>query len=208
MEYNEEDLPNLYGELKKHKTSSISKLFGTTNLRHFEINFKKETFGYRINKTDKFYKAIHRFSEILEVSNDVPEMIRTKCDWKFALKIKVDNRDYIVFAPSKQEMDTWNNAFNKILKRIPDLPKISEKVFNTALSIFYYPYLNQIKSSIKIRDRESIRKKKKEENVDEDRKRKTKDYNDVQENKFQESKPDGVYYAPNKLKLDLDKGLD
>jgi hypothetical protein len=161
MKNNEEEFQDVQGELKKYKTSAISKLFGSFNLRYFEINFKKEEFGYKLNKYDKLFKSTHRISDILDFTKDVPAPIKAKCDWRFGFIIKTQDKDYIVFAVNYDEMQKWIFALNIILKRIPEaFPKISDTTFQSALSIFYDPYMKNLEYSRKNSDIELLKKKK------------------------------------------------
>jgi hypothetical protein len=66
MEYQKRE--DMCGFLKKKKGSGFCRMFGSTNLRWFELHFKEKIFGYKETKNDKkfkesLYNTLIRFRE-------------------------------------------------------------------------------------------------------------------------------------------------
>jgi hypothetical protein len=138
------ELDDIRGTLRKLKASSFQQIFGKTVMRSFDISFKNKVLGYRNNAIDKNRKVTYKFSEIEDFTPTLSEQEKSYCEWKNGFRLKTKEKLYTLYAPTEKEYKKWVNAFNIILKKVPEaFPKIPESVFQTALRVFYQPYLDE-----------------------------------------------------------------
>ena len=125
-----ENFEDICGQAKKLKSSSVSSIFGSTNLRWFELSFSQKTFGYKLTRSDPECKVIYNFTEIVDFSDKLSESLMSKCDWHYGIEVKTFLKDYYLFFYNEREHKTWVKAFNIVLKKIPEaFPKIPDNIF-------------------------------------------------------------------------------
>ena len=108
------------GYLRKLKTSSFNRLFGNTNLRWFELNFKNKTLAYKEDHTcSKILDSIS-FNIIKDINEKVRIDDKRLCEWQFSFcLVTKNNREYVLFCQTMTELTMWIKAFNLVLNRGP-----------------------------------------------------------------------------------------
>ena len=146
------------GYMKKLKNSSFNRLFGNTNLRWFELDFKNKTFGYKEDHTDLNLKFALKFSEINDFEEKVKSEFTRLCEWQFSFGLKTkNNRLYIFFCQSQFDLDQWIDAFNIILnKNIPIIPETVKKEIFTKVKPKLEPKSEVLKNEIIEKPKEKV----------------------------------------------------
>lgn len=108
------------GYLKKLKNSLFNRIFGNTNLRWFELNFKTKKFYYKQDHTSQEIKNIANFNDIVDVNEKMDVEVRRLCEWSFPFCLTLrSRREYILYCQTKTELNNWMESFNMILGRLP-----------------------------------------------------------------------------------------
>jgi hypothetical protein len=108
---------SIKGTLKKVKSSKLT-LFGTYDLRYFELIFGPEIFGYKVKESDKLFKKSFKFKKITKFLTQLTEEEKKRCDWKYGFKIEIEYNKYmLLFAETLMEKNKWENAFKQVIKK-------------------------------------------------------------------------------------------
>lgn len=155
---------NVSGYLKKKKGSGFCRIFGNTNLRWFEVIFSSKVVGYKVTKSDKKFKEMITFNNVVDFINTPPNEDKQVCEWRFGFQILTKKKRFILFCQTENEHKKWCYAFDIILKRVPEaFPKIKESLFRKALDYFYKPYIKTVEAQKKKKLEEEREKQRQEE---------------------------------------------
>jgi hypothetical protein len=143
MEYEKRE--NMGGFLKKKKGSGFFRIFGNTNLRWFELDYKSKIFGYKVSKSSNKFKKSIPFEDLTSFTDQIDKEDRNFSDWRFGFQVYTKKKKLILYTQSENEYNNWIYAFKIVFKKVPEaFPRIKDSVFIKAIQIFETPYLEAI----------------------------------------------------------------
>lgn len=131
------------GELYKLKTSGCS-IFSDKNLRFFDLDFKRQIFGYKVNQRDTYLKEYITLTDFQLLTPELNIAQKRRFNSEYGFYVKFKNREFVLFAPNAYEYEKWTEAFSRVNKIFVENKDIKPSAFQTALDVFAKPHYDQL----------------------------------------------------------------
>lgn len=125
------------GSLEKLKTTGCT-LFSNKNLRYFELDFKNEFFGYKVNQKDATFKAKYNLNDFILFISKIPSSgnSKSKINFKNAFYVKFRGREFTLFATNSYEYEIWVESFIRVNNIFIIYKEMNPLAFKKALELF------------------------------------------------------------------------